>query len=593
MEPDDPSAVPIASDETIPGIVGLGKTGPRKIGKYPVVGLLGQGAMGKVYIGADPFIGRQVAIKVLAGAADPEARARFVEEARTIGHLSHPNIVTLLEFGFHDDSPFLVMELLKGKSLESWLEDRHPLAETLRILRDLCRAVVHAHAEGILHRDIKPSNAQVLPDGTCKLMDFGIARSGSLKQTATGLVLGTPQFIAPEVLREVAYTPASDTYALGLVAYQSLAGHNPFAATTLEACLAKILTLDPPALASLRPDVPLAVSRLVDACLSKDPERRPTLEVLLAALEGALANSSGVSPASAHHATAMATYALPRAAQTQTGSRRRIGLSLAAAILVGGGLVLLRNLDQPDQTASRPSAASQPATGPQAAVPPTTTSTVAEPSATLATTAPDTTSGNPAADEVPAGPSAGQAAEASPRPGTERSTIPAAPAGLAPDPRTTTQPEKSEPVTVAIEPSAPTSTATSPATPAPTPAPTTAVPPPPAPSVTPATVVAPPVAETPEPALRLRSLAPAIVRRGNATSIEIAGEGLDASTRVVVLRGLRPATGIAVRRTSLSKAGTLVVALFVDSNAPLGLYSVQVTNTTGGSSNSLGLEVGL
>lgn len=260
---------------------------PENIGKFRVQRLLGQGAMGRVFLAEDELIDRQVAVKMMTSEGDDEARERFRNEARIVGQLSHPNIVHLHEFGFHQGQPYLVMEYLVGESLDLWLARPQPLKAKLAVLLDLCQAIGHAHSRGVLHRDIKPSNLQVLPDGTCKLMDFGIARSRAVHLTATGMILGTPEFIAPEVLQDAGYSTRSDLFAVGLVVYQTLAGSNPFHAGTLEGCLTRVLTHEPPPLAEVCTDVSVELSDEVSKALRKTPEDRPAdVSNLMAALRG-------------------------------------------------------------------------------------------------------------------------------------------------------------------------------------------------------------------------------------------------------------------------------------------------------------------
>lgn len=314
---------------------------PERIGKYRILDTLGEGAMGRVYLGEDPHIGRKVAVKVLAGATGDEARSRFLEEARTIGHLSHPEIVTLLEFGFHEGQPFLAMEHLEGESFDRWLERRPPEAEVLRVLVTLCRAIDHAHGQGVLHRDVKPSNLQVLADGRAKLLDFGIARSGAVALTATGMLMGTPRYLAPEVLNGAGHSTASDVYAVGLVAYEALAGENPFAADTLERCLTRVLTETPRPLAALRPDLPAALAEAVMACLSRQPTERPgTLEPLRAALEERLATGPG-EEATPTVRLDRATGALQAASTGADATGRRPGRRRVMAWSAGGAMLLV------------------------------------------------------------------------------------------------------------------------------------------------------------------------------------------------------------------------------------------------------------
>ncbi|MCB1032723.1 MAG: serine/threonine protein kinase, partial [Acidobacteria bacterium] len=143
---------------------------PATIGKFRVLELLGEGAMGRVFLGEDPLIGRRIAIKVMTTAGDENSRERFLNEARAAGQLSHPNIVQVYEFGFHEERPYLAMEFLEGQRLDQWLTAgrRHP-REKMTVLLGLSRAIEHAHSRGVLHRDVKPSNLQVLPDGTARL----------------------------------------------------------------------------------------------------------------------------------------------------------------------------------------------------------------------------------------------------------------------------------------------------------------------------------------------------------------------------------------------------------------------------------------
>jgi serine/threonine-protein kinase len=213
---------------------------PPTIGKYEVAHRLGEGAMGEVFLARDPFIGRSVAVKLMKTDSAGD-RERFLQEARTVGALSHPNIVVLHDFGFHDGRPFLVMEFVPGRNLEDWLREPHTLDEHLKIVEGLCRALLYAHERGVLHRDLKPSNVQVLPEGDCKLMDFGIARTGTGRLTTAHTVLGTPSFIAPEILEEAAYSASADVYSAGVLVYEMLAGVNPFAGKTVASTLHNVL----------------------------------------------------------------------------------------------------------------------------------------------------------------------------------------------------------------------------------------------------------------------------------------------------------------------------------------------------------------
>jgi serine/threonine protein kinase len=259
---------------------------PKFIGRFPIIDVLGVGGMGVVYSAKDPDIGRKVAIKVLHTTGEKDALKRFKNEARTMGEISHPNIVILLEYGIHDNKPFLVMEYLSGLSLGKWIKQKHTLKEHKKILIQLCDALKFAHNKNILHRDLKPDNIQILTNGDAKLLDFGIATGEDKGLTATGFFIGTPKYLAPEILEDTTHTKSSDCYSLGLLAYTMLSGDNPFAAETFEASMTRILTKIPTPLSQLNPAIPKELSDIIDSYLVKNPAQRPkTPEKLKLALE--------------------------------------------------------------------------------------------------------------------------------------------------------------------------------------------------------------------------------------------------------------------------------------------------------------------
>jgi len=259
---------------------------PELIGRFPIIDTLGVGGMGVVYLAKDPDIGRKVAIKVLHSIEDQEALERFKNEARTIGEISHPNIVILLEYGVDNKKPFLVMEYLPGQPLDDWIQKDHTLQEHKSILLDLCSALSFAHSKNILHRDLKQGNIQILPTGQAKLLDFGIASSQDSGLTATGFFIGTPKYLAPEILQDTTHTQASDCYSLALLAYTMFSANNPFSADNFEATMARLLTKKPVSLHKLNPNIPLDLSNTIDAYLEKDPNKRPkTVEKLKFSLE--------------------------------------------------------------------------------------------------------------------------------------------------------------------------------------------------------------------------------------------------------------------------------------------------------------------
>ncbi len=239
---------------------------PKYIGRFPVIKKLGHGGMGAVYHAKDPDIDRDVAIKVLTGVTDEVSKKRFLNEAKTIGRLSHPNIVLLLEYGFQGDEPYLVMEYLSGDSLDTWIK-KYPVAESLEtrrnIILQLCRAVNYSHQQDILHRDIKLQNIQILPDNSVKLLDFGIAQTENTHFTATGQFIGTPEFLAPEILNGQPHSTSTDCYSVNLIAYTLLTDTRPFNAKTLQELVTHKLTLIPSPPHKLNKAVSKALSKMV------------------------------------------------------------------------------------------------------------------------------------------------------------------------------------------------------------------------------------------------------------------------------------------------------------------------------------------
>ena len=263
---------------------------PAQIGKYWVKKLLGTGGMGRVFLAVDPDIGREVAIKLVTLGSDPQASERFLREAQTMGRLNHPNIVTLLEFGVDQQSPFLVLEFLAGEDLSQWMLRPHTLREQVQAMLDVAQAIAAAHKVGVLHRDLKPENVRVLDDGRCKLLDFGIAQSGAGQLTASGYFVGTPEFVAPEVMTGSAHSAAADINALGLLFYTMLCGSNPFRGDNVQATVARVVQLEPTPLSKRLTGMPPQLSALIHRCLAKQPELRPeSADSLVQALTALLA----------------------------------------------------------------------------------------------------------------------------------------------------------------------------------------------------------------------------------------------------------------------------------------------------------------
>ncbi|CAM3991496.1 serine/threonine-protein kinase [Nocardiopsis rhodophaea] len=246
-------------------------------GRYRLDEQIGSGGMGAVWRATDSLLNRSVAVKLLhpAQMSEPTARERFRTEGRITAGLSHPGIAQVYDYGEQDDRAFIVMELVPGEPLSSILKRNEGLepGDTLDIISQSAAALAAAHVRGVIHRDIKPGNLLVTEDGTVKLTDFGIARGNeSVTLTQTGMVMGTAQYISPEQASGRPATCASDIYALGVVAYECLAGRPPFTSDTPLA-LALAHTREPPP--PLPDDVPEQLRAFVFELLEKDPANRP------------------------------------------------------------------------------------------------------------------------------------------------------------------------------------------------------------------------------------------------------------------------------------------------------------------------------
>jgi len=253
------------------------------LGRYRVLGPLGEGGMGRVYLAEDPSLKRRVAIKVLPPefAADTERRSRLLSEARAASALNHPNIVTIYDLGDADGTLFVAMEVIEGDRLREWAGARaHSAAEVIALVRQATRALAVAHDAGLVHRDLKPENLMVRRDGLLKILDFGLARSAAPDEGATiartmpGTILGTAPYMSPEQVLGKAAGPASDVFSLGTLTYELLTGRHPFVAPTAVDTMHRILHETPPPPASLVTGLPVALDFVLAKALAKDPSRR-------------------------------------------------------------------------------------------------------------------------------------------------------------------------------------------------------------------------------------------------------------------------------------------------------------------------------
>ena len=253
------------------------------LGRYQVEKELGKGAMGVVYLGKDPKIGRVVAIKTMAlsqefaGDELVDARERFFREAETAGRLQHQNIVTIFDAGEEHDLAYIAMEFLKGKDLADHCKGDQLLAVpvVLSIVARVAEALAYAHKQHVVHRDIKPANIMYESESdTVKVTDFGIARITDSSKTKTGLVLGTPSFMSPEQLAGKKVDGRSDLYSLGVMLFQMLAGVLPFRGDSMSELMYKIANEEAPDIRLIRPELPQALADVVALSLSKRPEIR-------------------------------------------------------------------------------------------------------------------------------------------------------------------------------------------------------------------------------------------------------------------------------------------------------------------------------
>jgi putative two-component system response regulator len=262
------------------------------LGAYRLLDQIGRGGMASVHRAYHPALDRHVAIKVLPEffAEDPDYRQRFLHEARSVARLTHPNILKVFDFGDEGGIPYIVMELVEGGTLGDRLGAPMELHEVLGILAPLADALDHAHLRGVLHRDVKPSNILLRQDGTPVLADFGLAKMAGThrKLTATGTVMGTPEYMSPEQVGDGEVGPASDRYSLAVVAYEMLTGRVPFRAEATAAVLLSHLTRPMPSTEELTARQSAHIEEVLRRGLAKNPDDRyPTSSSFVTALRPA------------------------------------------------------------------------------------------------------------------------------------------------------------------------------------------------------------------------------------------------------------------------------------------------------------------
>ncbi len=261
-------------------LVQNGTTRPT-LGRYEILEELGQGAMGTVYLGRDPSIQRQVAIKTLGYAeiaADElsEVKARFFREAEAAGMLSHPNIVTIYDVGEDHDMAYIAMELLDGQDLTHYCQKGQllPLKRVVNIVSAVVQALGYAHDRQVVHRDIKPANIMLMESDQVKVADFGIARVISSSRTQTGIIFGTPNYMSPEQVAGKKVDGRSDLFSLGVVFYEMLTGKKPFTGDSMSALLYAVSNTEYVPLEEIAPKTPPCCVRIVERMLAKGVSKR-------------------------------------------------------------------------------------------------------------------------------------------------------------------------------------------------------------------------------------------------------------------------------------------------------------------------------
>ena len=334
-----------------------------QIGKYQLGELLGQGGMGAVYHSTHPVLNRPVAIKLMLGslAADPQSSQRFLREAQVVATLSHPNIVNIFDVDLHHGQPYIVMDFVQGGSLADRLR-AGPLTvpEALRLAIPLAEALEYAHRQGLVHRDLKPANVLLQPDGSPVLADFGLARQaqpdGNAQLTATGAVMGTLAYMAPEQFSGRPTDARADVYSFGVMLYELLVGALPFTGDSAQLMYGHLQQPPPPPRAR-RPDMPQALEQLVLRMLSKDPAWRPqSMAEVAAALRTIEQGGASTGPTIALVADA------PPPGGLSPSARGLIALAIGGVVLLialaVGALLALRpggGASAPTAVAARPS----------------------------------------------------------------------------------------------------------------------------------------------------------------------------------------------------------------------------------------------
>ncbi|GMT42101.1 MAG: hypothetical protein IEMM0002_0512 [bacterium] len=359
---------------------------PKKLGRFKIVAELGRGAMGIVYKGIDEKIQRPVALKVLEYKAqikdgsDMQADERFVVEARAAGQLAHPNILTIYDIGEHRGKTYIAMEYLEGGTLQDMVEQNRlkDYEEVFDIVRQIASALDLAHSKGIIHRDIKPSNIMMAHGNIPKITDFGLARVADSNLTATGTVLGTPNYMAPEQVQGRKIDGRADLFALGVMLYELLTGEKPFSGDSITSVIYRVVNDEPIPPRKLNLDLPQGMDVFMNKALAKDPNSRyqsgkEFMEGMEALRKGLLAVEAVTEPGKTQKIDNAA--AAPNAGQSPARiAYENISKKINVKFAVGGAsavllllIIAITSMGNKDDNSAKPAAAVRPTPAPAAA----------------------------------------------------------------------------------------------------------------------------------------------------------------------------------------------------------------------------------
>ena len=313
-----------------------------QIDHYRIVSLLGRGGMGEVYHARDTRLDRDVALKILPSiySTDTDRLRRFEQEARAVGRLNHPNVLTVFDVGTYQGAPYIITELLEGEELRAQLNRGSiPPRRALQYAHQIANGLAAAHAKEIVHRDLKPENIFVMSDGRLKILDFGLAKlktpvaseatAGTPSfTTKPGMVMGTVGYMAPEQIRGQETDGRADVFALGVILYEMLIGRTPFSGESAVEVMNAILKEDPPHLTEANGSTPAVLASIVQRCLAKNAERRfQSASDLAFALETLSASFPALSFTA-------------RPVPSLLTKRRLAGLTAIAFLMIAGGLLV-------------------------------------------------------------------------------------------------------------------------------------------------------------------------------------------------------------------------------------------------------------